>query len=77
MKPDKLRALIDSLLEDIEFQYKGIWGSICPFARDDISLCYNGKEVTVDSIDKAMTTPFVGGHSLDEVANELQFGYIG
>ena len=65
---------IDSLTDDIEFQYKGLWGVICPFTRSEISLCYNGHELTVDSVEKAMSTPFIAGHSLNELSTEIQFG---
>lgn len=65
---------IDSLTDDIEFQYKGLWGAICPFTRTEISLCYNGFETTVDSIDKAMSTPFIDGKSLNEISTEILFG---
>ena len=74
MKPDALRDWIDSLTDDIEFQYKGLWGAICPFTRTEISLCYNGFEPTVDSIDKAMSTPFIDGKSLNEISTEILFG---
>ena len=74
MKPDELRAWIDSLTDDIEFRYEGLWGAICPFTRSNISLCYNGEEITVDSIDKAMSTPFIAGHSLSEISTEIYFG---
>ena len=74
MKPDALRDWIDSLTDDIEFQYKGLWGVICPFTRSEISLCYNGHELTVDSVEKAMSTPFIAGHSLNELSTEIQLG---
>lgn len=71
MKMTELRELIDSLAQDIDFEYCGKLGSICPFDRNDISLCYNDHEVTVDSVDAAMTTPFIDGKSLEEVCEEL------
>ena len=71
MKASELKAWIDSLTQDIDFEYRGIPGSICPFSRSNISLCYNGEEVTVDSVDAAMETPFISGHALAEVCEEL------
>lgn len=73
MKAQNLRDWIDSLTDDIEFRYKGLWGSICPFNRQNISLCYNNEEVTVYSVDEAMSTPFIEGRSLLEVCEELEF----
>lgn len=73
MNAQDLRDWIDSLTDDIEFQYKGLWGSICPFNRSNISLCYNEYEITVDSVDKAMSTPFIDGKSLNEISTEILF----
>ena len=72
MKASELRGWIDSLTDDIEFQYQGKWGAICPFSRKNISLCYDGQEVTVDSIDAAMKEPFVAGRSLEEMSEDIQ-----
>ena len=71
MSAQDLYEYIDSLYQDIDFMYKGKCGSICPFSRNDISLCYDGKEITVDSVDKAMQTPFISGFSLSEICEEL------
>ena len=71
MKASELKAWIDSLAQDIDFEYHGILGSICPFNRGNISLCYGGREVTVDSVDAAMAEPFIEGRSLAEVCEEL------
>lgn len=72
MKAQDLRDWIDSLTDDIEFQYRGKWGVICPFNRGNISLCYDGQEVTVASVDAAMKEPFIAGFSLEEISEELQ-----
>ena len=71
MNAKELRELIDSLAQDIDFEYHGKLGSICPFNRDDISLSYDDCEVTVASVDAAMTEPFIDGKSLEEVCGEL------
>lgn len=71
LKASELEALIDSLTQDIDFEYRGKQGSICPFARTDISLAYDGEEITVDSVDAAMAAPFIEGHSLTEICEEL------
>ena len=66
-----MKKLIDSLSQDIDFEYRGIQGTICPFSRNDISLCYSEEEITVDSVEAAMTTPFVDGKSLAEICDEI------
>ena len=71
MQASELKDWIDSLTQDIDFEYHGVSGSICPFSRRNISLCYDGQEVTVDSVDAAMAEPFIEGHSLTEICEEL------
>ena len=73
MNAKQLHGLIDDLSQDIDFTYKGADGSICPFSRDNISLCYDGQEITVGSVDEAMSTPFIQGKSLNEVCDDLAF----
>lgn len=76
MAAPELRAWIDSLTQDIDFSYRGRYGSICPFHREDIALCYDGdavdaRSVDAHSVDEAMTLPFICGHSLAELCEEL------
>ena len=49
MTAPELRAWIDSLTQDIDFAYRGKFGSICPFHREDIALCYDGYAVDAHS----------------------------
>ncbi len=71
MKASDLRDLIDSLTQDIDFSYNGKNGSICPISRTDISLCYDGDAVDVQSVDAAMSTPFIDGHVLNDLCDKL------
>jgi len=71
MKVSELEAWIDSLTQDIDFEYHGMLGSICPFNRNNISLCYAGTEVTVNSVAAAMSEPFIEGYSLAELCEKL------
>ena len=64
-------GVIDSLTQDIDFAYRGKSGSICPFHREDIALCYDGYAVDAHSVDEVMTLPFICGRSLDELCEEL------
>lgn len=72
MNDQSLRDWIDSLTADIEFKYNGVWGSICPFNRSNISLCYGDYEITVHSIDEAMNTPFIDGKTLSQISEQLE-----
>lgn len=73
MKLEELRAWVSELAQDIMFSYQDKWGSICPFAEDDISLCYNEEEVTVHSVDEVFTTPFIEGKTLAEMCEKVTF----
>jgi len=67
MKATKLRALIESLTDDIEFQYNGVWGSICPFSLTNISVSYGDMEHTFDSVDSVFDEPFIDGMPLKDI----------
>lgn len=71
MKASDLRKWIDSLTQDIDFSYNGKNGSICPISRTNISLCYNGDTVDVQSVEAAMSTPFIDGKSLNDLCDKL------
>ena len=72
MNAQDMRSLIDGLTQDIDFEYRGKRGAICPFSHTDISLCYDGMEISVDSVDKAMNTPFVLDQTLADMCTELE-----
>lgn len=71
MKAPDLRNWIDSLTQDIDFSYNGKSGSICPISRTDISLCYDGYVVDVQSVDAAMSVLFIDGKSLSDLCEQL------
>lgn len=71
MKASDLRKWIDSLTQDIDFSYNGKNGSICPISRTNISLCYDGDTVDVQSVEAAMSTPFIDGKSLNDLCDKL------
>lgn len=73
MKASDLRDWIDSLTQDIDFSYNRKSGSICPISRTNISLCYDGAAVDVQSVDAAMNTPFIDGKSLNDLCDRLNF----
>ena len=72
MKASDLRDWIDSLTQDIDFSCNGKNGSICPISRTNISLCYDGNTVDVQSVDAAMSVPFIDGKSLNDLCEQLE-----
>ncbi len=73
MNPQDLRNWIDSLTQDISFEYRGIWGSICPFSRSDISVSYDGKEASYTSVDDVMNSTLIDGKPLKEICADIHF----
>lgn len=73
MKAKKLKDWILSLTDDIEFEYSGISGSICPFSLDNISVTYAGKTKDYDNIDDVMSDNFFNGKSLNEISEQIEF----
>lgn len=73
MKKEELREDIEVMLLDCEFSYKGVDGSICPFDRDNIAYKYGSIEGVAHSVDELMTTPFIGGETIDGICDRISF----
>ena len=73
MKVDEIRDWIDSLTQDIDFEYQGKFGCICPFNRKNIALGFDGYEIMVHSVNAAMSEPFIDGHSIEELCSSPDF----
>lgn len=80
MKADKLREILARLPTLLEFEYQGRYGNIdhyyLPETKTHKYLLYfedeSKTEILVDSLDKAMTTPFLDGKSLAEAAEQIE-----
>ena len=71
MTAASLRAIFEDHDDDYCFYYKGKQGSVCIFSDTFIGLSYDGETVQVHTLDEVMTTPFVNGKTLTELANEI------
>lgn len=71
MNKEELFELIDSLKCDIEFEYKGIHGAICPFSRSDIEVTYGDNDKVYSNIESLMEDPFFDGECLIDIATKL------
>ena len=71
MNKKELRDWINSLTDDIVFQYQGVWGSICPFNRHNISVSYGNQEQTFLSVDAVMETPFIDGKAIADICEQF------
>lgn len=71
MKAKNLQEMIESLTDDIEFQYNGRWGAICPFSHTEITVSYDGEEKTFSSAEDVMKQPFVDGKPLKDICHKF------
>lgn len=73
MNIQKLKKIILSFTQDIEFDFNGIHCSICPINAKRIILCYNGISKTYKSIDEAMSSTLFDGKSLSDICEQVEF----
>lgn len=71
MKPNKLAEMIDSLAGDIDFEYHGKHGAVCPFSRTDIALSYGEEAHSHTSVDDAMNDKMFDGKCLREISEQI------
>lgn len=71
MTEKQLRESIDDMLLDIEFEYKGVSGAICPFSRDNIAVKYGDSEHIFESVDALFNEPFFDGKPLKAVCHKF------
>lgn len=80
MHADTLRKRLTTLAHLLEFEMDGRYGNIDHYYLPDTRahkylLYFEGErttEILVDSLDEAMTTPFLDGKSLAEAAEQLE-----
>lgn len=71
MKANELYDFIDSLTSDIDFEYDGKHGAICPFSRTDISLSYDDEAHDHTSIADVMNDKIFNGKCLNEISEQI------
>lgn len=72
MTRKELYEYINSLAGDIDFEYGGLHGAVCPFSPEDISISFGHEERTHTSVDDAMNDKLFNGKSLNEIADQLK-----
>ncbi len=72
MKPNKLADMIDSLAGDIDFEYKGKQGAVCPFSRTDIVLSYGEEAHSHTSVEDVMNDKMFDGKCLKEISEQIE-----
>jgi len=76
MTADKIKSRLSDCITLFGFEYNGKEGNVDPYyipesKSQEYLLFFDGQEQTVLDIDSAMQTPFIDGHSLNELADEL------
>lgn len=72
MKQNKLAEMIDSLACDIDFEYNGKHGAVCPFSRTDIALSYGEEAHSHTSVDDVMNDKMFDGKCLREISEQIE-----
>jgi hypothetical protein len=73
MTGQDIKKRITIIPDDFEFLYKGILGSVCPFARNDISVTYDGVTNDFTDVDTALDAKLFDGKSLNEIADAIEW----
>ena len=69
---DFLKYRINSLIQHVVFDYKGIPCGVDPLSHHEFDVWYGDKAETMTSIDDVMNKPFFDGKSLTEIASEIE-----
>lgn len=74
---EKIRDRIAEMVTLFGFEYDGKDGNVDPCydfqkQRPNILLYFDGTEQTVHDINAVMSTPFIGGKTLTEVADKIE-----
>ena len=77
MNAETIKNRIDEMCTLFGFEYNGKEGNVDPCydhiaKQNDFLLYFAGEEQTVHDIESVMNTPFIDGHSLNEVAEQLE-----
>lgn len=67
-----LKYRINSLIQHVVFDYKGIPCGVDPLSHEKFDVWYGTKTETMTSIDDVMNKPFFDGKSLTEIIPEME-----
>lgn len=71
MKATELKKQIISLAQDIEFRYKNVDGSICPFSRENIAVSYGENYFNFTDIEELMKATILDGEAIQDVCENI------
>lgn len=67
-----LYDLLDSLAQELYFEYEGKPCLVSPVTRQDIDLCYGDFEGHYTSIEEVLSAKVFHGKSLNEIADVIE-----
>lgn len=73
---DELRDYLLSLVNDVEFTWRGVHGLIIPFSKDRYALSYHDPDdpgTEFRSVDALLTAPYLDGRAISDVCGEIDF----
>lgn len=68
----RLYDLLDSLAQELYFEYEGKRCLVSPVTRQDIDLCYGDFEGHYNSIEEVMLAKVFNGKSLNDIADAIK-----
>ena len=71
MTATELKNILADHDDDYCFFWRGKQGSVCIFSDKFIGLSYDGFTTEVKTLEEAMTTAFIDGKTLTEIAEEI------
>lgn len=71
MNSKSLKELIESLIQDITFEYNGKYACINPWNSKKFEVGFGEKIKTYNNIEDVMNDRFYDGKSLNEISNDI------
>lgn len=71
MIAEQIKNRIDECCSLFAFRYHEKEGHVDPYSSEEFLLWYQGAEMTVNSIDEVMNTPFFDGRTLADISEEI------
>lgn len=73
MNEYELKTLIESLVQDVTFEYDGKYACINPWNKHKFEVGFDDKCKTYDNIDDVMNDKFYDGKSLKDICENIEF----
>jgi len=72
MTAKDLQTRIESLTQDVTFEFNGLDCIVISENNHKFTMAYNDEELICSSIDEVMKTPFFGGKPLTDIATRIK-----